>query len=67
MTSTKEPVVEAPTNNSPGQHTFRVLILDTPEHADQLKTACKEAGHAVVVPTRSLSRSHFWMTKTTQM
>ena len=48
MTSTKEPVVESPTNRSPGQHTFRILILDTPEHVDLLKTACKEAGHAVV-------------------
>lgn len=48
MTYTKEPVVESPTNRQPGKDTFRILIMDTPEHTELLKTACKEAGHAVV-------------------
>jgi len=28
--------------------TFRILIMDTPTHTDQLKEACKSAGHSVI-------------------
>lgn len=28
--------------------TFRILIMDTVEHTDQLKEACQDAGHSVV-------------------
>lgn len=28
--------------------TFRILIMDTIEHTDQLKEACKDAGHTVL-------------------
>ena len=29
--------------------TYRILIMDTVEHSDQLKQACKEAGHSVAI------------------
>lgn len=32
----------------PAKDTFRILIMDTPEHTEQLKSACKNAGHDVV-------------------
>lgn len=44
----KEPKVEAATPQLPAKDTFRILIMDTPEHVDQLKAVCKDAGHAVV-------------------
>ena len=28
--------------------TFRILIMDTVEHTNQLKAACKDAGHSVI-------------------
>lgn len=45
-----EPVVEAATANArlPAKDTFRILIMDTVEHTDQLKAACKDVGHSVV-------------------
>lgn len=32
----------------PAKDTFRILFMDTVEHTDQLKKACKDAGHDVV-------------------
>lgn len=32
----------------PAKDTFRILIMDTIENMDQLKAACKDAGHLVV-------------------
>ncbi len=50
---TNEPKVEEATGEDKlaAKHTFRILIMDTPEHVDQLKTACKDAGHSVVPAT----------------
>jgi len=47
---TKEPKVEPayPEARRASKDTFRILIMDTVEHTDQLKDACKEAGHAVI-------------------
>lgn len=47
---TNEPAVEASTPSSrlPAEDTFRILIMDTVEHTDLLKTACKEVGHSVI-------------------
>ncbi|MFA6209601.1 MAG: response regulator [Candidatus Obscuribacterales bacterium] len=47
---TTEPEVEAATPSSrlPAKDTFRILIMDTVEHTDLLKTACKDVGHSVV-------------------
>ena len=43
-----EPRVEPATPELPAKDTFRILIMDTVEHTDQLKAACKNAGHSVV-------------------
>jgi CheY-like chemotaxis protein len=46
----KEPKVE-PAHDAaklPAKDTFRILIMDNPQHTDQLKEACKDAGHSVV-------------------
>lgn len=45
---TEEPKIEPATPELAAKDTFRILIMDTPEHVDQLKTACKDAGHSVV-------------------
>lgn len=47
---TDEPKVEKATHESklPSKDTFRILIMDTVEHTDQLKAACKDVGHDVV-------------------
>src|SRR5471030_1744818 len=47
---TDEPKVEPATPEAklPAKDTFRILIMDTVEHTDQLKAACKDAGHSVV-------------------
>lgn len=47
---TDEPKVEQPSGDSklPAKDTFRILIMDSKEHTDQLKAACKDAGHSVV-------------------
>jgi CheY-like chemotaxis protein len=44
----EEPKVEPATPELAAKDTFRILIMDTPEHVDQLKVACKDAGHSVV-------------------
>lgn len=44
----KEPKVEKATSELAAKDTFRILIMDTHEHTDQLKAACKGAGHSVV-------------------
>ncbi len=44
----KEPTVEPATPELAAKDTFRILIMDTPEHVNQLKAACKNAGHSVV-------------------
>ena len=44
----EEPKVESATPELAAKDTFRILIMDTPEHVNQLKAACKEAGHSVV-------------------
>jgi CheY-like chemotaxis protein len=43
-----EPKVEAATPELAAKDTFRILIMDTIEHVNQLKEACKDAGHSVV-------------------
>src|SRR6202789_2437913 len=45
---TVEPKVEAATPALAPKDTFRILIMDSIEHADKLKGACKDAGHSVV-------------------
>jgi CheY-like chemotaxis protein len=47
---TEEPKVEhaPPSARGPARETFRILIVDTVENTERLKTACKEAGHDVV-------------------
>ncbi len=47
---TDEPKVEPAKlkDRLPAKDTFRILIMDTVEHTDQLKEACKDAGHSVV-------------------
>lgn len=47
---TDEPKIEEATGKDklPAKDTFRILIMDTVEHTDQMKAACKEAGHDVV-------------------
>jgi CheY-like chemotaxis protein len=46
--SMTEPEVEPATPQLAAKDTFRILIMDTVEHVDQLKAACKDAGHSVV-------------------
>lgn len=48
--TTTEPLVEEATQGAtlPAKNTFRILIMDSVEHTDLLKTACKEVGHSVV-------------------
>jgi CheY-like chemotaxis protein len=43
-----EPKVEPATPELAAKDTFRILILDTVEHTDQLKAVCKNAGHSVI-------------------
>jgi CheY-like chemotaxis protein len=45
-----EPELELPdrADAKPPEQTFRVLFLDSPEHNELLKEACKEFGYAVV-------------------
>jgi CheY-like chemotaxis protein len=47
---TVEPRVEPATSKDkrPAKDTFRILIMDTVEHIDQLRKACKDVGHDVV-------------------
>src|ERR1700735_3777723 len=45
---TDEPKVEKATPELAAKDTFRILIMDSPKHVDQLKAACKNAGHSVV-------------------
>jgi CheY-like chemotaxis protein len=46
--SSKIPKVENATTEHSARNTFRILILDTVDHVNQLKEACKAAGHSVV-------------------
>jgi CheY-like chemotaxis protein len=46
--TSKEPSVEPATPVLANKDTFRILIMDTLEHTDLLKAACKNAGHSVV-------------------
>jgi len=43
-----EPKVEPPTTKLRPVDTFRILLLDSIEHTNQMKDASKEAGHSVV-------------------
>jgi CheY-like chemotaxis protein len=47
---TDEPKVEpaTPASKLPAEDTFRILLMDTEEHTDQLKAVCKNAGYDVV-------------------
>ncbi len=47
---TEEPKVEPAYLEArlPAKDTFRILIMDTVENTDLLKSACKDVGHAVV-------------------
>jgi CheY-like chemotaxis protein len=44
----REPRVEPATPALAAKDTFRILIVDTVEHTDMLKSVCKNAGHSVV-------------------
>lgn len=44
----KELDVEKATPELAAKDTFRILILDSVEHTDRLKAACKDAGYSVV-------------------
>ncbi|CAN5150824.1 hypothetical protein BH10CYA1_BH10CYA1_60330 [soil metagenome] len=43
----RKPIVEPATVPLAAKDTFRILIMDTLEHTDKLKAACKDAGHSV--------------------
>lgn len=45
--SSEEPKLEPATPELPAKETFRILIMDSVENANQLKAVCKNAGHAV--------------------
>jgi CheY-like chemotaxis protein len=45
---TEEPKVEPATPKLAAKDTFRILVMDTVKHTDELKAACKNAGHSVV-------------------
>jgi CheY-like chemotaxis protein len=51
-----EPRVEPATPALAAKDTFRILIVDTVEHTDLLKEACKNAGHSVVA-AQSISQA----------
>ncbi|CAN5168049.1 hypothetical protein BH10CYA1_BH10CYA1_38580 [soil metagenome] len=44
----RKPKIEKATPELAAKDTFRILILDNLEHINQLKAACKNAGHSVV-------------------
>jgi CheY-like chemotaxis protein len=44
----KPPDVEKACPERAAKDTFRILIMDTVDHVNQLKEACKAAGHSVV-------------------
>jgi CheY-like chemotaxis protein len=46
--TTREPAIELAIHVRAPKDTFRILIMDTVAHTDQLKEACKNAGHSVV-------------------
>ena len=48
MTNKNKPEVETATPELAAADTFRILVLDKHEHVEQLKAACKNAGHSVV-------------------
>ncbi|MBP7861740.1 response regulator [bacterium] len=50
MTKKHEPKVEPayPEKQLAAKNTFRILIIDTVENSDLLKSACKDVGHSVV-------------------
>ena len=56
MKKATEPTVEVATPQLAAKDTFRILIMDTEEHVDQLKAACKDAGHSVV-PAHSIAEA----------
>lgn len=43
-----KPKVEPATPELAAKDTFRILIMDTYDHVNELKAACKNAGHSVV-------------------
>ncbi|MBS1995511.1 MAG: response regulator [Cyanobacteria bacterium SZAS LIN-2] len=47
---TAEPPIEKPPAESklPARETYRILLMDSVEHTDELKAVCKEAGQVVV-------------------
>ncbi|CAN5299779.1 hypothetical protein BH11CYA1_BH11CYA1_22430 [soil metagenome] len=46
--SQKEPIIEPAVPELAAKDTFRILIMDTEEHMEQLKAVCKDAGHTVI-------------------
>lgn len=48
MTDPDNARIEPATPVLPAKDTFRILIMDTVEHTDQLKVVCKNAGHSVI-------------------
>ncbi len=48
--------IEEPTKHLPAMDTYRILTLEDPENIEQLKIACKEAGHQVV-PVTTISQA----------
>lgn len=53
---TREPIAEPATTKLAPHDTFRILIMDSVTHVDQLKWACKSAGFSVV-PAHSIEES----------
>ena len=45
---TDEPKLETATTELAAKDTFRILLMDTVAHTDQLKVACMDAGHSVI-------------------
>lgn len=52
--------IEPATHELAAKDTFRILIMDTVEHANLLKEACKDAGHSVVA-VHSIKEAFFFL------
>lgn len=48
MADRDDAIIEKATPELAAKDTFRILIMDTVEHANQVKAACRVAGHSVI-------------------
>lgn len=52
--------IEPATPELAAKDTFRILMMDTVEHTDQIKAACKNAGHSVIAVHSIREAFSFW-------